>query len=889
MPTSKVMHAGGDGGDGYAVIDLGAAYSDLWITCQMRFSAAALAQWAGSPLGPVLLRLRDPSNSSDVDALFPHHAGLVWGGGWGDFGGALVADTSILVEFHRVAGGTDELYIDSALVGSVGELGGLDCQFIHLGLDGGPGPWPPADDAYFDNFRVGTSRLASDVFSDDFESGDFSAWTSAPIGNAEVIDFDMGGPPPPPPAPYVVFAYDGFNHVTATVHNAEVGVRYSYLCDIGTSQDQVASTSTVVFTDTAAAVGATAGDSFIVGVQDHSDTAPIYGIDVLGVANLQVGTPGGQMPFDATWSYDGDSTVTVTFDADDSVDYFLRGQSLQADAPGYSLPSDMETGAGAPLTMTVVFDEMPVGAFDCQLQLNVAPAFSDGSLSVRRFVGGTPDGEIEDEVDVLTRPDETVTFQANGGVGSMSPQTSSVPAALTANTFTRTLYVFTGWNTSPAGSGTAYGDGDTYPFDASVTLYAQWSATSYVDPGWFADPHEVGAGMVTLPPGDPLQFGLIDYRVVITDKDGNSISLVEQYATSKQFQLRHCRSGGFSFRVPSDEPVVNLVHGDGKPYVNPLDRWVKVWRGKVDPVTGVIDYGERPIWTGIIWQVEDSGDEDQSYSQVQCFDAFKICEKRIVRDPLDGSFNATVEFNDDVDTIIKALIDLTISYAGWCGIATDEAGWSDHPASTLITSYDQAYVAASIAAICDTGFCDFRLIPQDRTDGIFSQASTDDFTQDVSDKVKFAYATGNFGAQSWDRIVDSEEAANSITNFSADKTLVSAQLDPDIAAKDYPVLESCTVLTDIYHQEFLDPLTSQELAERQDPIESLSIQGRPELPPMIFDDYNVGDVVGVASSRSVREAISGKARVWGATIDIDDDSGFERVTELKLSANQVGA
>jgi uncharacterized repeat protein (TIGR02543 family) len=69
----------------------------------------------------------------------------------------------------------------------------------------------------------------------------------------------------------------------------------------------------------------------------------------------------------------------------------------------------------------------------------------------------------------------TVTFNANGGTGTMTPQVSGVPAALNANTFTRAGYVFTGWNTATDGTGTAYANRATYGFTTDVTLYAQWA------------------------------------------------------------------------------------------------------------------------------------------------------------------------------------------------------------------------------------------------------------------------------------------------------------------------------------------------------------------------------------------------------------------------------
>jgi uncharacterized repeat protein (TIGR02543 family) len=69
-----------------------------------------------------------------------------------------------------------------------------------------------------------------------------------------------------------------------------------------------------------------------------------------------------------------------------------------------------------------------------------------------------------------------VTFNANGGTGSMSNESSSAPEALSVNTFTDSGYIFTGWNTQANGGGTAYAGGASYGFGASVTLYAQWTS-----------------------------------------------------------------------------------------------------------------------------------------------------------------------------------------------------------------------------------------------------------------------------------------------------------------------------------------------------------------------------------------------------------------------------
>jgi uncharacterized repeat protein (TIGR02543 family) len=74
---------------------------------------------------------------------------------------------------------------------------------------------------------------------------------------------------------------------------------------------------------------------------------------------------------------------------------------------------------------------------------------------------------------------KTVTFNANGGIDSMAPQSASTATAtpLTTNAFTRSGFVFDGWATTSTGD-KAYGNGDTYSFGENVTLYARWAAVT---------------------------------------------------------------------------------------------------------------------------------------------------------------------------------------------------------------------------------------------------------------------------------------------------------------------------------------------------------------------------------------------------------------------------
>ena len=80
----------------------------------------------------------------------------------------------------------------------------------------------------------------------------------------------------------------------------------------------------------------------------------------------------------------------------------------------------------------------------------------------------------------------TITFNANGGEGSMEPQRFEVgvDTALNTNAFTRENYNFIGWNTAADGSGATYADeGAILELTGDMTLYAQWQIWN----GWFTD------------------------------------------------------------------------------------------------------------------------------------------------------------------------------------------------------------------------------------------------------------------------------------------------------------------------------------------------------------------------------------------------------------------
>jgi uncharacterized repeat protein (TIGR02543 family) len=109
------------------------------------------------------------------------------------------------------------------------------------------------------------------------------------------------------------------------------------------------------------------------------------------------------------------------------------------------------------------------------------------------FTGWSPEVVVAEEDAIYTaqysataRVFYTITFNANGGEGSMEPQRFEVgvDTALNVNAFTRENYKFNGWNTAADGSGATYSDGGAIlELTGDMTLYAQWQFWN----GWFTD------------------------------------------------------------------------------------------------------------------------------------------------------------------------------------------------------------------------------------------------------------------------------------------------------------------------------------------------------------------------------------------------------------------
>ena len=105
-----------------------------------------------------------------------------------------------------------------------------------------------------------------------------------------------------------------------------------------------------------------------------------------------------------------------------------------------------------------------------------------GESSVKNYLNQNYNEYTGQTIDLYATPNYTIQFNANGGEGEMTNQIISY-GNLNDNSFTKTNYFFSVWNTKADGSGDSYNNQQYISPIAkpgeTITLYAQWISNNY--------------------------------------------------------------------------------------------------------------------------------------------------------------------------------------------------------------------------------------------------------------------------------------------------------------------------------------------------------------------------------------------------------------------------
>ena len=164
----------------------------------------------------------------------------------------------------------------------------------------------------------------------------------------------------------------------------------------------------------------------------------------------------------ASYNFDADTTLYAQWTRDSS------GPRIVTFDPngGSGTMAEVTSGVAGPLpTNTLTLDGYTFAGWNTQQDGQGTP-YADGA---------TFDFGSDQTLFAQWIQNHTVTFDPNGGTGTMPDQSIGGTAPLAENTLTREGYTFAGWNTERDGSGTPYADGADFDFSSDQTLYAQWT------------------------------------------------------------------------------------------------------------------------------------------------------------------------------------------------------------------------------------------------------------------------------------------------------------------------------------------------------------------------------------------------------------------------------
>ncbi|QSX09255.1 InlB B-repeat-containing protein [Alkalibacter rhizosphaerae] len=241
----------------------------------------------------------------------------------------------------------------------------------------------------------------------------------------------------------------------------------------------------------------------------------LYGIDITTDSIYQIYAPTGQASFIGNLGVDITYAQGMGFDRINNV---LYGTLYDSTGNGGLYQINKDTGATTLLqsigvemdALAIPYEFTKVEFYDGATLLKTShvndgeeavekPAVADKAGSI--FAGwnteedgsgtayGVEDAIYVEEDTVLyaqwNMVDYTVTYDGNGSTGGTAPVDTKVynmddTVIALASTFEKTGHLFTGWNSSADGSGTAYEPDETFVMGTEdVTLYAQWTMEEY--------------------------------------------------------------------------------------------------------------------------------------------------------------------------------------------------------------------------------------------------------------------------------------------------------------------------------------------------------------------------------------------------------------------------
>ena len=404
---------------------------------------------------------------------------------------------------------------------------------------------------------------------------------------------------------------------------------------------------------------------------------------------------------------------------------------------------------------------------------------------------------------------------------------------------------------------------------------------------------------------------------IVRYRNGQEIADVASIAFDKRIKKRLNRISECTFRVPSY--MVNEIVDDGYPLLSAGNRQLSVTLDSV----GL-------FFHGLVWNIQEEGDEDMVYSRVTCYDPLMLWHYRPARDLVDSYSGDAGNLSDpsflarnltgpqSMEEILlasenPALIPAEAEGPLFLDLATSTYATGGSDLSGAPVNWPMT-IAEIATLLTNTGECDIIFEPIVETAVDLSNMGrvhcfNGDYGTDLSGTVHFDFATGDYNARLYRRSEDMSTIGNKIFYYLGQR--LDQQHWRSNVTRDHPGFASIPsfpalsdmiddsrdrygvyMLNNIYDN-FGTESSAYPLFLRQFMVESLIRLGPRK---MVYitpirngefgpGDFDVGDLITVNIGSKARVTESGVQRIYGYTIDIDDDA-VEALGEFETSPDQ---
>ena len=406
-------------------------------------------------------------------------------------------------------------------------------------------------------------------------------------------------------------------------------------------------------------------------------------------------------------------------------------------------------------------------------------------------------------------------------------------------------------------------------------------------------------------------------------RNGTALGDIAGFAFDKRLRRRLNRISECTFRIPSY--LAGTVQSDGRPLICSGYRQLSV----------VLD-GPGLFFHGIIWDVEDDGDEDMCWTRVTAYDPMVVWRFRPARDAVDsysgtaGNFSDPSFINRNITgpAIMEEILGASEQLI-WGADDGEGPLFIDLAASSFAgggqdlrgAPTNWPMMIADIATLLtNTGELDIVIDPIIHVPGgttLSNMATVNcvngNYGSDLSATVNLDYFTGDHNARLMRRSDSMETVRNKnwyylgprldqqhwrsniapvIGTLGALGTLIQDSRDEIGVFMQLPIYDNFGSETSVYElyvrswlTESLIRAVPRTMVYLTPVRESDDMQLPPGVSPIAVGDFDIGDLISVNIGAEARVASSGTQRIYGYTIDIDDD-GVEQLGELAVSPDQ---